>query len=225
MLQKASIKKVSLLVIMLYLIVYFSPITLYLIPNVSVTPNIIIWANTFSYIIGALLMIFIYLKTKNTANLSIEKQSPTSFWKNLLFGISGIFGAIIVQSVIFSIESAITGNNIESQNTQAILESLMENPIFILAITIGGPIMEEFVFRRSIVGLLEPKTGFWITSIISAALFSIFHLDGHFFVYFFMGFFFTLLYKKTGSISTSIIAHCGMNSFVVLAQIIISNSL
>lgn len=220
MVQKTSIKKVSLLIISIYLIAYFFPVTLYLIPTFSATPTSVIWANTFSFIIGALLMISIYLKTKNTASISIEKQSSQSFWKNLLFGIGGIFGAIIVQSIIFSIETAITGNNLESQNTQAILESLIGNPIFILAITIGGPIMEEFVFRRSIVALIEPKTGFWVAAIISAALFSVFHLDGHFFVYFFMGFFFTLLYKKTESISTSIIAHCGMNAFVVLAQLI-----
>lgn len=81
--------------------------------------------------------------------------------------------------------------------------------------------MEEFVFRRSLIGLTETYTGFWIAAIVSSSLFSIIHQDGHFFVYFSMGFFFALLYKMTGKIWTSIIAHCGMNALVVIAQLVI----
>ncbi|HCO04648.1 MAG TPA: CPBP family intramembrane metalloprotease, partial [Enterococcus faecalis] len=43
------------------------------------------------------------------------------------------------------------------------------------------------------------------------------------FVYFFMGFFFALLYKQTGKIWTSVIAHCGMNTIVIIVQLLLHN--
>ncbi|WP_267548719.1 CPBP family intramembrane metalloprotease [Enterococcus faecalis] len=42
-------------------------------------------------------------------------------------------------------------------------------------------------------------------------------------LYFFMGFFFALLYKQTGKIWTSIIAHCGMNTIVIIVQLLLHN--
>ena len=66
---------------------------------------------------------------------------------------------------------------------------ILANPLFILATTIGGPIMEEFVFRYAFIHLIQPFTNFWIAATVSSAIFSLAHADGHFFVYFFMGFF------------------------------------
>ncbi|NGW67999.1 CPBP family intramembrane metalloprotease, partial [Staphylococcus aureus] len=71
--------------------------------------------------------------------------------------------------------------------------------------------------------LIQPFTNFWIAATVSSAIFSLAHADGHFFVYFFMGFFFALLYKQTGKIWTSIIAHCGMNTIVIIVQLLLHN--
>lgn len=212
-----SIKKLSLITILLYGLVFFSPFLFKPFP-----PNIIIAGTTFTYILGAGLMIWLYFKNRGSAITIVEKKAKlTSPVFALLLGISGIFIAMIIQAIVFSIETAITGVEPSSQNTQNIIAVILANPLFILATTIGGPIMEEFVFRRSLIGLTETYTGFWISAIISSSLFSVIHQDGHFFVYFFMGFFFALLYKMTGRIWTSIIAHCGMNTMVVIAQLIL----
>ncbi|WP_207696578.1 CPBP family intramembrane glutamic endopeptidase [Enterococcus sp. DIV0212c] len=211
-----SIKKLSLTTILLYGLVFFSPFIFR-----PFSPDIVIGGTTFVYILGAYLMVWLFLKNKNSAVTIVEKEakltSPVFGW---LLGISGIFIAMILQAIVFSIETAITGDKPSSQNTQNIIAVILANPLFILATTIGGPIMEEFVFRRSLIGLIETYTGFWFAAIISSSLFSVIHQDGHFFVYFFMGFFFALLYKMTGKIWTSIIAHCGMNTVVVIAQLI-----
>ncbi|MBO0438865.1 CPBP family intramembrane glutamic endopeptidase [Candidatus Enterococcus ikei] len=211
-----SIKKLSLTTILLYGLVFFSPFIFR-----PFSPDIVIGGTTFVYILGAYLMVWLFLKNKNSAVTIVEKEakltSPVFGW---LLGISGIFIAMILQAIVFSIETAITGEKPSSQNTQNIIAVILANPLFILATTIGGPIMEEFVFRRSLIGLTETYTGFWFAAIISSSLFSVIHQDGHFFVYFFMGFFFALLYKMTGKIWTSIIAHCGMNTVVVIAQLI-----
>ncbi|MGX7148285.1 CPBP family intramembrane glutamic endopeptidase [Enterococcus ureasiticus] len=211
-----SIKNISFSMILIYGLVFFSP---YIFRPFS--PDIVIAGTTFTYILGAALMIWLYIKNKNTAVTMVEQEAKlTSPVFIFLLGVSGIFLAMIIQAIVFGIETAITGVPPSSQNTQNIIAVILANPLFILATTIGGPIMEEFVFRRSLIGLTESYTGFWIAAIISSSLFSVIHQDGHFFVYFFMGFFFALLYKMTGKIWTSIIAHCGMNTLVVIAQLI-----
>lgn len=212
-----SLKKISLITILLYGLVFFSP---YLFQPFSA--DIVIAGTTFTYILGAILMIWLYFKNRKTAVTIVEEKAKlTSPVFTMLLGFSGIFIAMIIQAIVFSIETAITGAQPSSQNTQNIIAVILANPLFILATTIGGPIMEEFVFRRSLIGLTESYTGFWFAAIISSSLFSIIHQDGHFFVYFFMGFFFALLYKMTGKIWTSIIAHCGMNTLIVIAQLVL----
>ena len=48
--------------------------------------------------------------------------------------------------------------------------------------------MEEFVFRRSILGIVEKYTNFWVGAVISSLLFAFAHNDGHLLIYFFLGF-------------------------------------
>lgn len=217
MFRNMSIKKLSLSMILIYGLVFFSPFVFR-----PFSPEIVISGATFTYILGAGLMIWLYLKNRKNAITIVETDAKlTSSVFVFLLGISGIFLAMIIQALVFGIETAITGVQPNSQNTQNIIKIILANPLFILATTIGGPIMEEFVFRRSLIGLTETYTGFWFAAIISSSLFSVIHQDGHFFVYFFMGFFFALLYKMTGKIWTSIIAHCGMNTIVVIAQLVL----
>jgi membrane protease YdiL (CAAX protease family) len=213
--KQISIKKQSVIMIFLYALVFLSP---YLFQSLS--QKAIITATTFTYILGAVLMSWLYLKYKQSAITQVETSGKlTSPVFVFLLGISGIIMAIIIQAIVFNIEAAITGEQNTSQNTQNIIALILTNPLFSLATVIGGPFMEEFIFRRSMIGILESYTGFWLAAIISSTLFSLIHMDGHFFVYFFMGFFFALLYKLTGKIWTSIIAHCGMNALVVVAQL------
>ena len=87
---------------------------------------------------------------------------------------------MLIQGVTFAIEVAITGEQATSQNTQAIVAVILANPLFILATTIGGPIMEEFVFRYAFIHLIQPFTNFWIAATVSSAIFSLAHADGHF---------------------------------------------
>ncbi|WYJ99054.1 hypothetical protein A5821_000130 [Enterococcus sp. 7F3_DIV0205] len=215
--RNMSIKNLSIATILLYGLVFFSPFIFR-----PFSPDIIIGGTTFTYIFGASLMIWLYFKNRSSATTIVEQEAKlTSPVFTALLGFSGILIAMIIQAVVFSIETAITGAKPSSENTQNIIAIILTNPLFILATTIGGPIMEEFVFRRSLIGLTEKYTGFWIAAIISSSLFSVIHQDGHFFVYFFMGFFFAILYKMTGKIWTSIIAHCGMNTLVVIAQLVL----
>ncbi len=103
------------------------------------------------------------------------------------------------------LESVLFGEATPSENTQNIIQMIMEAPAFILATTVAGPIMEEFVFRRSILGIISRYSNFWVGAVISSLLFAFAHNDGHLLIYFFLGFFFSLEYKATGRIWTSMI--------------------
>ena len=129
---------------------------------------------------------------------------------------------MLIQGVTFAIEVAITGEQATSQNTQAIVAVILANPLFILATTIGGPIMEEFVFRYAFIHLIQPFTNFWIAATVSSAIFHS-HMPMVTFCLFLYGIFFALLYKQTGKIWTSIIAHCGMNTIVIIVQLLLHN--
>ena len=129
---------------------------------------------------------------------------------------------MLIQGVTFAIEVAITGEQATSQNTQAIVAVILANPLFILATTIGGPIMEEFVFRYAFIHLIQPLQISGLRLLLVRRFFTR-TCRWSLFVYFFMGFFFALLYKQTGKIWTSIIAHCGMNTIVIIVQLLLHN--
>ena len=176
-----TLRKSSLFILVTYIIAFFGPLLFS-----GISPNAAINVTTALYIIGALVMIGIFLKTTEPSPLeeTATLKSPIFIF---LLGVSGIFIAMLIQGVTFAIEVAITGEQATSQNTQAIVAVILANPLFILATTIGGPIMEEFVFRYAFIHLIQPFTNFWIAATVSSAIFSLAHADGHFFVYFFMG--------------------------------------
>lgn len=168
------------------------------------------------YIISAVILIFINSKTNKNNTLSNHSETTQ---KVILVGISGIFISWFLQAILALIEIQLLNQPMGSQNTQEITNLIKSAPFFILAVTIAGPIMEEFVFRFSLINFLNQKLNIWLSAIISSLIFAILHGDGHYLVYTGLGFFFFLLYRKTGSLLTSIITHAGMNTLVIVAQL------
>ncbi len=123
--------------------------------------------------------------------------------------------------LLLQIEQRFLGQSATSQNTQNIVDLIMNNMVFIFATTIAGPIMEEFVFRRGIFGALEKRFGFLIPALLSSLLFAFAHNDGHYLLYAGLGFLFCGMYRYTGRIWTSMITHVGMNLLVILTQLAI----
>ncbi|MBK4862289.1 CAAX amino terminal protease [Enterococcus faecium] len=183
-----------------------------------------ITATAVMYILGAVVLAIFYFKQREP--LAIESAvKKASAPKIVIYGLVGIFVALILQSIAVMLESVLFGEAIPSENTQNIIQMIMEAPAFILATTVAGPIMEEFVFRRSILGIISRYSNFWVGAVISSLLFAFAHNDGHLLIYFFLGFFFSLEYKATGRIWTSMITHVGMNTLVVLVQLAVQKGL
>ncbi|MBL4988430.1 CAAX amino terminal protease [Enterococcus xinjiangensis] len=184
----------------------------------------LITATAVMYILGAVVLAIFYFKQREP--LAIESAvKKASVPKIVIYGLVGIFVALLLQSIAVMLESVLFGEATPSENTQNIIQMIMEAPAFILATTIAGPIMEEFVFRRSILGIISRYSNFWVGAVISSLLFAFAHNDGHLLIYFFLGFFFSLEYKATGRIWTSMITHVGMNTLVVLVQLAVQKGL
>lgn len=218
-----SLKKYSFFSIFCYGLIFISPLILASIGLVKSTSELIT-ATAVMYILGAVVLAIFYFKQREP--LAIESAvKKASVPKIVIYGLVGIFVALILQSIAVMLESILFGEATPSENTQNIIQMIMEAPAFILATTVAGPIMEEFVFRRSILGIISRYSNFWVGAVVSSLLFAFAHNDGHLLIYFFLGFFFSLEYKATGRIWTSMITHVGMNTLVVLVQLAVQKGL
>lgn len=218
-----SLKKYSFLSIFCYGLIFISPLILASIGLVKSTSELIT-ATAVMYILGAVVLAIFYFKQREP--LAIESAvKKASAPKIVIYGLVGIFVALILQSIAVMLESVLFGEATPSENTQNVIQMIMVAPAFILATTVAGPIMEEFVFRRSILGIISRYSNFWVGAVISSLLFAFAHNDGHLLIYFFLGFFFSLEYKATGRIWTSMITHVGMNTLVVLVQLAVQKGL
>ncbi|MFC0232489.1 lysostaphin resistance A-like protein [Vagococcus entomophilus] len=203
--------------VLTFLCVYFSPGIFASLIHPS--QGLLIQFTTFAYILGACICLLILIRKKERNPL--ERKEPKSTRMSILLtGIVSIFLVAFIQVIAAQIEQLILGTSATSTNTQTIIQIMKQYPFFLVATTIAGPIMEELVFRRSIAGILSIYSPSWLAFSISSLLFALAHNDGHYLIYFSIGFFFCYLYKKTGSIWTSIIAHAGMNFLVSIIQLL-----
>ncbi|OTN75601.1 hypothetical protein A5886_000676 [Enterococcus sp. 8G7_MSG3316] len=205
-----SLSKYSFATILTYGIVFF-------LPSAFVSAGLAVPATTIGYLVGAIIMFVLYFFQKEPLSFEHHRSKSSAI---LIYGLSGIILAILLQNVAVFLES-LMGEVTPSENTANIIQIIVHQPLFALAAMVGGPIMEEFVFRRALVGIIGKYTNVWIGVGISAVAFAFAHNDGHLLVYLFLGLFFSGLYAYTGSIWTSMITHVGMNSLVVVIQLLV----
>ncbi|ERK59812.1 CAAX amino terminal protease family protein [Gemella bergeri ATCC 700627] len=115
-----------------------------------------------------------------------------------------------------------------SKNTSNVVEIIKRMPIFVLYVTVLGPIMEELFFRKAVFGyfydiFLGSKSWirFTIPAVITGIVFALPH-DGFsplMLIYIVMSIVFSYLYTLTKSIITPMVAHIFMNILVVVVQI------
>ena len=88
------------------------------------------------------------------------------------------------------------------------------------ALGVWTPLTEEIFFRGFIFAGLAPRLGLWRAMLVSALVFSIFHLSlGLLVPVFITGFLLAWLYRQTGSIWPSVVAHGGQNTLAILATL------
>lgn len=170
--------------------------------------------------LGAIGMIVI--ERRQQMKFEFEERFSNNTASVLLWGLIGMFIAIVVQTFASIIEVNFLGSSMESENTQFLMEVVRNYPLFLLLVGIAGPVMEEFVFRKAIFGLLIDRIGGIGAAVISSLLFAFIHFDGLLLVYSSMGLVFAWLYFKTKNIWTPILAHCLINVAAVLINLYFS---
>lgn len=199
---------------LIYLMIFFSPL---LLSFGQPTQNQQIVFTAFSYIVGAGIMIYFNSYLVELPKIEVKKIN-TPLVTIIKWGIYGTLIAFTTQIAASLIEQLYVPTS-QSANTITITQMVRQSPFFLIAVTIAGPIMEEFIFRRGLIGLLSQWIAPLFAGIGSSLLFAVVHNDGHLLLYFSMGMAFYFLYQKTGSIWTSIIAHCSMNFLVMVIQL------
>lgn len=144
----------------------------------------------------------------------------------ILWSILGIFMAFGAQMIAVFIQMEFLGIEPGSENTQVIVGWATAVPLMIIVVAVFVPVMEEIVFRKVIFGSLYKRYGFWVGALLSGLIFAVVHMDfKHLLVYLTMGIVFAFLYVKTKRIIVPIMAHVGINSFVMLVQVVFGERL
>lgn len=206
-----STSKNSIAILLGYLVIFILPTILNQLFSLK---SVIYPVMTADYVLGAILLIWLnhYFSARNTIDGPIK-------WSQIIsWGILGFVLTLVIQTVIQLISFTILKTTVPSQNTNEIMTIFTKYPYYMLAVSLGAPIMEELVFRKVFFGNLASFISPISAAILSSLLFSLAHNDGHLAIYFLIGLLFCYLYKRTGDIKTSMIAHILMNSLVLVIQ-------
>lgn len=91
--------------------------------------------------------------------------------------------------------------------------------IYLLQAIIGAPIIEELIFRKFLIDKISHR-GEGLACLISAMLFGLVHGNlGQFFLAFFLGMLFAIIYTKTRNILYTMLLHFMINTFASLTEI------
>ena len=210
---------VAILTLFIYALAQFLPLVLAQTPIFNRLSGMAlaragVYTQVILFILAAILIIFLHFKIKNPTNLEQEHKESKRYI--IPWAVLGFFIVMLYQVIVGVINIWIFGQPQQSPNTQRIMAVAKQLPIFIILISVVGPILEEYVFRKV----------FLIASIVSSLLFALAHNDIKFIlIYFGMGMILSLAYTLTKRISVPILIHMFQNGFVVVMQIFLGDSL
>lgn len=180
-------------------------------------PSYSLYAIIGANLLGAFLVL--YLNHRFNIIYAFEMNSDP-MPKVIGWGLIGTLMAYFSQVIIVMIEIVLLGEPNVSANTESIMHVISSNPLFVLLPVITAPIIEEFVFRKAINGLLVGKIGWIGGAVISSLLFAFVHFDGMILTYAVMGLIFSYVYYKTNNIWAPIIAHMGLNLLATILNLL-----
>lgn len=183
-----------------------------------------------TFIVATILIVFLHTRVKNETRL--ERSRKAKWTETLIWMFAGVFLAFFAQMIMGMINVYILNQPIESQNTKNLMQVAKKMPMFIILISVFGPILEEYVFRKVIFGELfeflkfNRVIAFIISGLISGLIFAAAHGDfDHTLIYLGMAFVFSGLYVATKRIIVPMFAHAMMNTTVVLVQLVFADKL
>lgn len=218
----------SLLTVIIYILSQFLPLLIVKkLPFVQYSgielTKAVIYIQLVLFLIAATTIILINLKIKNPTKLEVKEPKKYIIpWALLGFAL-----VMIYQMVVSIVYTQIFGTQQTSPNTERLIVIARKIPLFIFFVSIVGPLLEEYVFRKVIFGELfnaikgNRIVAFAIATTVSSLIFALAHNDYKFIpIYFGMGVIFSLAYVWTKRLAVPIIIHMLQNGFVVIFQLL-----
>lgn len=209
-------------IIITYILAQFSAFAVLLVAQLQnfsagFTQQLLIYWQVGSFIIALIVSLFLLRRERKLPRDPASVDLPLT----IIWSIAGVFLAFFGQVVANMIQLLLFNVTEQSQNTLEIMAIAFNYPIFIIVVSVIGPILEELVFRKVIFGELYKRTNFLLAAFVSSLIFAVVHTDfTHLLVYFMMGLVFSFLYVQTKRIIVPIFAHVAMNSIVVMIQFV-----
>ncbi|MBC2130403.1 CPBP family intramembrane glutamic endopeptidase [Listeria innocua] len=181
------------------------------------TYGVITWSIFSNLLSLAIIIPMLYREPKEN---KIELGEKTAPFLSIVWIIGGVIGLYVAQFICSIILTLISGNIGESANTELLVDLTRSAPIFLIFISVLGPILEELVFRKVVFGGLSNVMNIHVAAVISSLFFGLLHGDISFLLtYFVIGLILCFLYTKTKRIAVSMGAHILMNTIVLLVSL------
>jgi len=185
-----------------------------------------IQASIYGYIIGFILGLIVTLLILRPDMRMGSSTRAASVSESVIWAILGVFIAMAAQYAATLISLTLFDIEVGSENTQMLTNMSRSIPLFMIIPAIIGPILEELVFRKVLFGTFYKKMNFFFAALLSSLIFGLMHGEIQLMLtYTAMGFVFSFLYVKTKRIMVPIITHAGMNTLVLVLQLILVNNL
>lgn len=205
-------------IIISYIIAQFSVFIIYPL-NLLIFPDlndllIVSVSAAIGFMLGLICMLWII---RNELNQLLQ----TPFLRSFNYALLGLWVAIIGQMLLSVLISQFVAEGLNQETEQYMLKMSEVSILFLIIPIIIGPILEELVFRYAILGSFMKRMKTTYAVLLSSLLFGLIHFSlTNLVIYVFCGIVFSVIYIKTNSILTSIMAHVFMNAFVMVMFLI-----
>lgn len=178
-----------------------------------------------AFSLAGLVLLFTYIRGGTSKELGLAKDN---LGKNVLIGIGGGFMLlflIIIVSIFISIIAYYLGIPQKPQIIVEIFQQLKSREGLLIALLMGSvlaPLSEELYFRGFTYPLLKAHWGSWPAMLVTSLFFATLHFDWLRLIPLTLGALgLNLLYERTGSLFTSIVAHSVWNTTMTLLVFVV----
>ncbi|MFC1621623.1 lysostaphin resistance A-like protein [Candidatus Omnitrophota bacterium] len=190
--------------------------------HLGLTMNLRMIISTFFIDIVAVTVILYFVMVKYKRNIQELGLKTSSFFKNILSGITAYIFMLPILLVILIFSVWILNVFGYKSPPQPIFEVFMEEKkSFVLLfltvfVSILGPVVEEVFFRGFMYSAVKKHTSILAAAVLSGAIFSLLHTNiAGFLPIMALGVLLAYLYETTGSLVASISVHILHNSIIV----------
>lgn len=110
------------------------------------TTQFMIYTQVSLFIVAAILIILINLYIKNPTRLEAGVKESKRYI--ISWALLGFCIVMVYQVVVSLIYTLVLGQQQQSPNTERLMAIAKQMPVFIILISVVGPILEEYVFRK-----------------------------------------------------------------------------